>query len=42
MWGIIGALLAVPLVASLRIVCDYIEPLQPIAELLGTENREDV
>ncbi|HUO82185.1 MAG TPA: AI-2E family transporter [Gammaproteobacteria bacterium] len=41
MWGIIGALLAVPLVASLRIVCGYVEPLQPIAELLGAEDRED-
>jgi predicted PurR-regulated permease PerM len=35
MWGVIGALVAVPVLASLRIICDRIEPLRPIAEFLS-------
>jgi predicted PurR-regulated permease PerM len=35
MWGIPGALMAVPLLAIVRIICDHIEPLAPIAEFLG-------
>ena len=35
LWGIPGALLAVPMLAMMKIVCDYIEPLAPIAEFLG-------
>lgn len=34
-WGIPGALLAVPLLAALKITCDRIQLLQPIGELLG-------
>jgi predicted PurR-regulated permease PerM len=34
-WGITGALIAVPLLAVLKIVCDHIEGLAPIAEFLG-------
>jgi predicted PurR-regulated permease PerM len=35
MWGVVGAILAVPLIAALKIVCDHIEPLAPIGEFLG-------
>ncbi|HUP00648.1 MAG TPA: AI-2E family transporter [Gemmatimonadota bacterium] len=35
MWGISGALLAVPLLATFKIFCDHIEPLSPIGEFLG-------
>jgi predicted PurR-regulated permease PerM len=35
LWGIPGALLAVPIVATLKIFCDHIEPLAPIGEFLG-------
>jgi predicted PurR-regulated permease PerM len=35
MWGIIGILLAVPILATFKIFCDYIEPLSPIGEFLG-------
>jgi predicted PurR-regulated permease PerM len=35
LWGIPGALLAVPLMATLKILCDHIEPLSPIGEFLG-------
>ena len=34
-WGIPGALLAVPLVASFKIMCDHLEPLASIGEFLG-------
>jgi predicted PurR-regulated permease PerM len=35
MWGIAGTLLAVPLLATLKILCDYIKPLTPIGEFLS-------
>lgn len=34
-WGVWGAVLAVPMLMMLKAVCDHIEDLQPIAELLG-------
>ena len=34
-WGIPGAILAVPIMAALKIVCDHIESLAPIGEFLG-------
>lgn len=34
-WGVPGALIAVPLMATLKILCDHIEPLQPIGEFMG-------
>lgn len=35
MWGIVGALLAVPITMILKILCDSIPPLSPIGELLS-------
>jgi predicted PurR-regulated permease PerM len=35
-WGVPGAILAVPMMAALKIVCDHIESLTPIGEFLGT------
>jgi predicted PurR-regulated permease PerM len=35
MWGIIGLLLAVPLLVVAKIACDKIEPLHPVGEFLG-------
>ena len=37
LWGVTGALLAVPLLAVTKIFCDHIEVLTPIAHLLGAE-----
>jgi predicted PurR-regulated permease PerM len=34
-WGLWGVVLAVPMMMLLKSTCDYIEDLQPIAELLG-------
>lgn len=35
LWGIPGALLAVPILGTFKIFCDHIEPLAPIGEFLG-------
>jgi predicted PurR-regulated permease PerM len=35
LWGIPGALMAVPLLAVLKIVCDHIKPLAAMAEFIG-------
>lgn len=35
LWGPIGLLLAVPITAMIKVVCDRVEPLRPIAILLG-------
>ncbi len=34
-WGAFGLILAIPLMASTKIICDYIEPLQPLGDWLG-------
>jgi predicted PurR-regulated permease PerM len=34
-WGVPGALLAVPITASVKIACDHIEGLSPVGEFLG-------
>jgi len=35
MWGVWGLLLAVPILVAVKAAGDHIEPLQPLAELLG-------
>jgi predicted PurR-regulated permease PerM len=35
LWGIAGALMAVPLLAVFKICCDHADPLKPIGTLLG-------
>jgi len=41
MWGVIGALLAFPLLAVVKIVSDRIPPLMPLGHLLGGPPRRD-
>ena len=36
MWGMPGALLAVPILAIMKILCDAHEPLRPAGALLGS------
>lgn len=36
MWGIVGALLSVPIAAAIKIVCENIGPLKPISILMGS------
>jgi predicted PurR-regulated permease PerM len=35
LWGIAGAILAVPIMMVLKIICEHSEPLAPIGEFLG-------
>ena len=35
-WGIPGALMAVPMMATIKIFCDHFEDLAPVGEFLGT------
>lgn len=35
LWGIAGAVLAVPMLASVKILCDHVQPLRPLGEFLG-------
>jgi AI-2 transport protein TqsA len=36
MWGIVGALMSVPIAATIKIVCENIEGLKPISILMGS------
>ena len=35
LWGISGIILALPIIAIFKIICDYIEPLKPYGFLIG-------
>jgi predicted PurR-regulated permease PerM len=35
MWGIVGVILAVPILASFKIFCSHIEPIEPLAEFIS-------
>jgi predicted PurR-regulated permease PerM len=36
LWGLAGLLIGAPLVAIIKVICDRVEPLHPVGELLGT------
>ncbi len=42
LWGITGALLAVPIAAALKIVCENIEMLKPIGVMMGANKNQTV
>jgi predicted PurR-regulated permease PerM len=39
MWGVAGVLLAVPMLATFKIVCDRITPLAALGHFLGAQPR---
>jgi AI-2 transport protein TqsA len=39
-WGGIGLFLAIPITASMKVICDHIGPLKPIGILLGAERNK--
>jgi predicted PurR-regulated permease PerM len=39
MWGVVGALLAVPLLAICKIVCDHIPHLTPLGHMIGGSRK---
>ncbi len=44
LWGISGMILAIPMIAMFKIVCDHIEPLKPYGFLIGEidANRKEL
>jgi predicted PurR-regulated permease PerM len=34
-WGLIGMIVAVPIMMVIKCICDRVEALQPLGELLG-------
>jgi predicted PurR-regulated permease PerM len=34
-WGVWGMLLAVPMMMSIKVICDYVDELKPIGRFLG-------
>ncbi len=40
-WGIPGALLAVPILAVIKILCDHIVPLEPLGAFLGSRDKAE-
>ncbi len=41
LWGVLGALMAVPLLVSLRVLCDHFEGLSSLGEFLGGKVPEE-
>jgi len=35
LWGIWGMLLGIPIIVILKVICEHVEHLRPIAEILG-------
>jgi predicted PurR-regulated permease PerM len=42
LWGIVGALIAVPMLMTFKIVCDHVSGLAPVGELLSGKREEPV
>ena len=40
MWGVPGALLAVPMLATSKIICDRVRPLMALGHFLGAQARK--
>jgi predicted PurR-regulated permease PerM len=34
LWGVAGALLSVPILVAVKVICDHVKPLEPISEFL--------
>jgi len=41
LWGVLGALMAVPILVSVRVMCDHIESLSSFGEFLGGRIPEE-
>jgi len=40
-WGIPGAFIAVPILATFKVLCDHIETLAPVGEFLGRRHQTE-
>jgi len=36
LWGVVGALISIPIAAAIKIVCENIETLHPISVMMGS------
>ena len=42
LWGAVGIILAIPITAAVKVICDHVESLEPIGILLGGKrDREE-
>ncbi len=41
-WGAIGIVLAIPITAAIKVICDHFESLEPISVLLGGNKEKEV
>ena len=39
LWGVVGALLSVPIASAIKIICQNIEPLRPISVMMGSSKQ---
>jgi len=39
LWGVVGAVLSVPIASAIKIICENIEPLHPISVMMGSGRR---
>jgi predicted PurR-regulated permease PerM len=35
LWGVVGIIVAIPITAAIKIICDHIDSLRPIGVILG-------
>jgi predicted PurR-regulated permease PerM len=35
LWGVAGMFIAVPILVTLKVICDHVEPLSTVGEYLG-------
>lgn len=40
LWGIAGMFMAVPFMGMFKIICEHVDPLKPVARLIGTDERK--
>ena len=40
LWGVVGALLSVPIASAIKIICDNVEPLHPLGTMMGAGSRK--
>jgi predicted PurR-regulated permease PerM len=42
LWGIVGAIIAVPLLVSIKVFCDHFESLAPLGEFLSGPSKTEI
>jgi predicted PurR-regulated permease PerM len=41
LWGGVGVILAIPITAAVKVICDHVEPLRPIGLMLGAARPDE-